>query len=94
VTDRPHAICQACFDVQSKIWISRTWLYCRHFRVMARRRRREDAWTLDRNTSPGKAHNHLQAALAKMRTQAESRGIRLDEAVALVQWLAEQGRGF
>lgn len=84
---RPHGICQACFDEQVKTWPSQFWLWCRHFRVMARRRRVTDPWTLDRGVTPEKATNHIAAAVAKMAENCAKKGQTLEESFALVQAL-------
>lgn len=83
--DRPHVICEACFKLQADVWISEVWLYCEHFRVMARRRRATDKWTLDRDCPPDKARDHLAAAFAQMATYSAKKGQDFQRDLMMVQ---------
>jgi hypothetical protein len=83
----PSEICPECRAVLGDVWIAQFWLYCRHSRVMARRRAPEDAWTLDRGTSPAKAERHITAALAKMQAYCDQRGISLEDAFSALERL-------
>lgn len=90
---RPGSICVPCFEQQRDVWVSRVWLYCEHHRVMARRRRETDPWTLDRAVSPKKAQVHIAAALVKMRAHCAKQGLTLGDASLMCQRLFEKERG-
>lgn len=89
---RPHVICERCHGAQADVWISQFWLYCSHFRAMARRRHKSDKWTIDRNTSPDKARTHIETALGKMHSHCAERGLTLEQAMAGVQRLFESDK--
>lgn len=90
---RPHVICESCFATQSDGWISQFWLYCPHFRAMARRRHKSDKWTVDRNTAPERARAHIEAATGRMDTYCAERGLSLEQAMAGIQRLFESNQG-
>jgi hypothetical protein len=92
MTDRPHVICEHCYQLQADVFISGTWLYCSHYKAMARRRNRTDQWTIDRNVSEKKAQKHVNAAMAGMAKWCEKEGTTLEKEFVGIQRLFKQGR--
>jgi len=90
MTARPHAICQACYDEQRALFVGRSFLYCEHFRAMARRRSPADAWTVARKVSPETARQWVNKALEKLKQLCEKQGITFEAQVAALQRLYER----
>lgn len=89
---RPHVICEACFEQQRTYWTSQSFLYCEHYRAVARRRGNEKRWTIDRRVTPQRAKALLDKALAKVAAYCRKEGISLEEGMELVQRQFQRGR--
>lgn len=69
--------CEQCLAALPDHWLMDLWRYCPHNRTMSRRRRRGDAWTIDRNVSPRKASKRLAAMHKLMQAYARDLGTDL-----------------
>ena len=71
----PPEVCEPCSSSAPDHWIADIWYYCEHNRVMVRRRKRTDSWTIDRNVKPKRAQKHFAAALALATAYMRTHGL-------------------